>query len=1000
MRFPVTRRALGAAFVAGLGLGCGGGATLGAPSAPTTKAVVAAPQAVRGGATYIHAVPEEAYWASHSDTEDGVVSRGTRLVLDPRGRILRAAWELQDQALTGCAELAPQAGKGYLCWTATELFRAEDLTGPLTPVALPAAYVNGTGLRGVRNIREGALVVTDRGPLVVAKGENSAAPLRTPAIADMASLGSSLALALDVFGRIAVAQGDGPFQDVTPAATAARALFVTPTTLAAESVDQRYVVTPDGKLDTPLRFERFGMDPTSLLATYFPTSRAVPKADWPFAMRDVSPLMSALSSGGRLDDKTAQGVIQGLVGRLDLRTGETTDLFADWLPMQLLCEPFRAEDALLITCAWDRFEGYTSYVLRSSGGPPVLEHVFSDDGSFVGDDRGALAFTGHCEPALRDYDPSEDRESFNMDGQIPVGPVVCVRAGPGTWVEREVHLQPEESLVTWVPQKDGRAVAVTRAQVTSRPTLPPPLGAEIRREAGGVLVIGLPETWAEITVARDAARTILPMRQLPRLVDRTFTMHEGETLVGWSAYTRGGAGPRAAFSVGPDGAIRVSPPPSSALAMVSSGDYGLAIDRTGTLWETTTHGLAWVNAGPSPLPPGAFLGSCSALGCVLDNVARLGWGPSDIPVRIEKNRPAADPSQDDERPILSCAFAGDPVLVKAPSWFERDASMTPTLWGDVMSITGLTGMMDDPLGGVNTTKTPANLVIEWRHPFDTLGAIQRATLLFPDAADMSQSPATPLLDPSGQVSVLVPFISSEVLLGPRKAEVFDALDASRSFFGEGPALAPGLVTGAGKALVLSASRRRLAVDTHGKKPVDQPFFVGIESDLLGRRPLALTRRGDDLGLLVADGPAAHTVGVAFYDAKRMSLGPVEPLAPFATLTLATDKACRDDRSGYSTLLSVEPALWLRLSPKTLPGVKLGGAGLLHLVWGQKRVCLKALYAAATSELRPEGAADVRFVAQFPAPKGAPEAVIASDTLRTPLACVIQAPSEPGPKGSP
>ncbi|MCC6554794.1 MAG: hypothetical protein IT372_17605, partial [Polyangiaceae bacterium] len=52
----------------------------------------AAPAAAQRGARYFQGIPEEAFWVSHDDRRDRVVSGGARLELAPDGRITAAAW--------------------------------------------------------------------------------------------------------------------------------------------------------------------------------------------------------------------------------------------------------------------------------------------------------------------------------------------------------------------------------------------------------------------------------------------------------------------------------------------------------------------------------------------------------------------------------------------------------------------------------------------------------------------------------------------------------------------------------------------------------------------------------------------------------------------------------------------------------------------------------------------------------------------------------------------
>src|SRR5262245_45445156 len=48
-----------------------------------------------GRSVFFHAVPEEAFWVSHTAELDRVVSSGSRLELAPSGELLSASWEIE-----------------------------------------------------------------------------------------------------------------------------------------------------------------------------------------------------------------------------------------------------------------------------------------------------------------------------------------------------------------------------------------------------------------------------------------------------------------------------------------------------------------------------------------------------------------------------------------------------------------------------------------------------------------------------------------------------------------------------------------------------------------------------------------------------------------------------------------------------------------------------------------------------------------------------------------
>lgn len=959
------------------------------PSRPASGPTpVAAPTL---SARFFQAIPDEVYWVSHDAATDVVVSRGARFVLDSGGRVQRAAWE-RESSLLGCHALSSALGGGLLCWTTSELFRAADGTGPLTGVSLPRGF-RGAALRGVRSAASVAVLLTDLGPLAVAPGALAAVPLAQPGVVDSAAWGE-LGVSLDVFGRASVRAKNAAALDVTPNAASLRSLFVTPSSVALESFEQRFVVGPLGVLSRPERFERYTMDPVAALATAFPGSRATMREDWPFGVRDLSVLQSVAASGAWLDDDHALGVVQGLLGRVELANGDVTHLGGEALPGSLPCEPYRAPDGVLVLCASEPVESYGSYVLRVRGDePPALERAFSSEGAFVGGAHGALGLLGPCEAKLRVFDPAEERPGGLAEGLAPP-PVLCLRTGPGAWVERRAQLAPDEEMLTWIPRSDGRAVALVRSRVRRAAELPPARDAASRREEGPVTVVRVPSQLEGQVLARDSARSLLPTRLLPRLVDRSFAVREDGSLVGWVQALGGSVfgpseGPRSSFHLAPNGVWTLSLAPSGTRAMVLGGPYALALDGSGRLHESRDFGFTWADAGPSPVSEASFHGVCSALGCVLDDVVRFGWGSASVDENFVSRAPLAPaPVARDTRPRLVCAPRGEP----SPRVFENtgDGLMAPTSWGEPL---GVEGLSIDPQDGL-TAPDPAHFRLEitlhHRAPFDTLRVRHSVRVAFDEEVALGQLTAWPLVDGAGHVSTWLPAGAKDVWLDGARGVVSAAPDPGRgAYFGEGVGSAAGLLLGAGRALVPSWTRRRFALETRGTAPLPPAQHVGLDLDVLGRRQLLLGREGEAIGLLVLDGFAPDTAGVAPWDPVSGAVGALQKLAPWSTLSLATSEACRREPGGHRVLVPMEPAAWLRLDGGALPGVDLGSAGLALARWSSTRVCLEGLHALVTRSPRGEGAA--RIVARWPAPAGAPEVVLASDGLETNLVCHVEPP---------
>lgn len=180
-------------------------------------------------------------------------------------------------------------------------------------------------------------------------------------------------------------------------------------------------------------------------------------------------------------------------------------------------------DASLLACAWERYQGFGGYVMRAEGsGPPVVERAFTDEGSFVADDEGALGFTGSCRVTPRIFDP-EEAARFDPGREPELKPVLCVRkgggaGGPPAWIQRRVDPRPGETLLAWIPRRDGTAVALLLAE----DPLPEVERVTRVREQGGVRVVRVQRElpgWsagAPELAARDARHAHEPRPPLPR----------------------------------------------------------------------------------------------------------------------------------------------------------------------------------------------------------------------------------------------------------------------------------------------------------------------------------------------------------------------------------------------------------------------------------------------------------------------------------------------------
>ena len=116
--------------------------------------------------------------------------------------------------------------------------------------------------------------------------------------------------------------------------------------------------------------------------------------------------------------------------------------------------------------------------------------------------------------------------------------------------------------------------------------------------------------------------------------------------------------------------------------------------------------------------------------------------------------------------------------------------------------------------------------------------------------------------------------------------------------------------------------------------------------------MTLGRRDDGgIGVLVFDGNAPQTVGVAGVDLRGEGLRSITKLAPWSSIITADDPRCAEDRDAYRALVVLDPSGWLALDQALLPGISLAKQGMALVRWGKDRVCLEALDAVAIDNHR-------------------------------------------------
>jgi hypothetical protein len=164
--------------------------------------------------------------------------------------------------------------------------------------------------------------------------------------------------------------------------------------------------------------------------------------------------------------------------------------------------------------------------------------------------------------------------------------------------------------------------------------------------------------------------------------------------------------------------------------------------------------------------------------------------------------------------------------------------------------------------------------------------------------------------------------------------------------------------------------------------------------------MTLGRREDGaVGVIVFDGNAPATVGVAEVERRGEGVLGFQKLAPWSKVVTADDPRCTAARDAYRALVVLDPSTWFELDPIRLPGVTFARQGLALVRWGKESVCLEALDAAVTdTRRRSDGPRQWSLVARWGG-KGSGAAKAVNAALRAPdlrqdLRCAVQPRTAP------
>jgi hypothetical protein len=952
---------------------------------------------------------------------------GVGLVID-RARIVtgrgnpRVSVDAPDAAITGAARIPGRLGGGFLFWTNDTLFRADSFDGTLKPIARMPDSV-----QLISFAPKYVLVRTHNGErwgFSLPSGERAA--IEPLGVVDVEGLDDGRALAFNDEGAAFTSVDSGAhWMDVTSQirSSPSRCAVIDDDLWLIESSGAAERLEPDGHLSW------FDKPP--------PEKPVELRARDPRWHGSDAPLREVFRGGAVLDENTSLVVAEGDLVRVDVRSGDITSVQPGKAPPDATCDAVTGGGDLLFACV-KRSVGPSgqpeafvlSHVLSDE---PVIEQTFTGVTSFYASDDGGLAVAGPCAGGAAT--PSSSVAS------------ACVRQPGGTWLDVDVSALAADggpgdvNVARWVPRADGRAVAIV---ASPDPGVYDPRSGSLQTwgsdardvvaEGGGGLVryrFGLKKRYR----APDT-----------KVVDSSWTMAPDGTLRAWQPH--GGA-----VAIADGGKITRSP---YSLDVVGAGPNGVGRTTDGRLYQSLDHGVSWTEVAAPPSGASALeLRSCSAAGCDLGGFYRVGWAPraprvepAQAPVRAASEvrrtkavevtcRPSGpaqgkalgrtDRSPDDlglgmnrlavsnDSGDLTYLRVPTPKGIQNPIHDSSPSDDSPALRG---LLSGYQTQRDaDVITVMGPNKSASSLrrSVAYVSPFEPASPVHRASIAMSDVLtaghaagmtteevlsdDMTETlnfiamtptdPGAPgdlvLHNPRGLVAWLK---GDRVRVGVRQVQNDATVIAGVSLPGDEAAFLEVESSGVGHVFKLTSG---IITDLFDVDPtMNDTSFYPANPDTLAIGP-----KGDLAILRTSSGSdPASALDPALLLVPAM---PAVALAPWSTLRMADDPACKGDPGWRATIQVIAP--WLRVST---PALKVDDAPMIARVkWNERRVCLEGVEVRlppASVRASHDGSSDNVSVSTWLVARGSTFARVGIGEgmeWRQPLECTLSPPAPVG-----
>lgn len=908
-------------------------------------------------------------------SELGLLVDGVRVVAS--GSHMRVSSEVATSALTAVSEVPRRLGGGYLFHNETSIYHSDRFDGKLRALA----YFPEGKIHSIQFGFERLLVRSSDGQRWMIKLSGERVALEPPGLAELSARDDGLGLVMTDTGRLHATHDAGKsWRDVTSQLRGAPASLETreDAIYVSSQEDTSARLEPDGRLG------RVDSIPAAPLPQRDPRWRSG-EAPLRFAVRAGVPAE---------DDGVALVANAGDLFRISLRNGDIVSVQSGKVPLDAQCEPVRTPEDVLILCT-RHGSNAERFVISGTlfGKTPQIEQSFPGIQPFYVGDDGAIAFGGPCSGPPREG-------------------VACVRSGQGSWLERSAASDggTATALSYVVPRIDGTAVAL--ALQAKPPTITDLVTGEVR-------------TFAESDFPGSISRYGGGKFGGVMAIHREWSFAPDGSLRGW----QGGR----SITIPSSGAPTSSSFVGDSAIYGQNGTRALGMNADGRLFQTLDRGLTWGEIAPPPshatgLGAKRAIGSlqCGTVGCLLGPWLRIGYrdDPPKPPLRKIEVPPPTEAASFAKAKTVACDSTGALRGRVVPTG-DRDAGLGATFLptgvdamqfarGSLHPVNGGDGGGDgDEASKRGISYTSANnSAATFRHtfayvlPFDPQATIRSGVLVASDVAqalrgsqvsledilsELSFSRAVPTtpLDPAAPGGLLFSSERGMVLFrggGPR----FALMPEDTSLTPISAAELPG-----DDLLVLTSNGSQSVVQKLSKGGALTQVFEWKGPQDTERYPsnpdaIATGPRGEIGVIRTSSGnePASTEDPARLIQAK----GKETKLAPWSTLALADDPACKSDPSGFraTVQLTSEWAHFENVEDKSDTPAPI----FARVRWSETRVCLEGLEMRTRStegEKREAGRKFEQWAVSrtFPQNQAARIAIGAGFDFRQPAKCVIR-----------